>query len=125
MRADPGSVPLADAIRAYWERGMTSFSIPAHHGGRGPTPAAAEWAGVETFRADLPMSHGLDTRSREWKVQATAQELAADAFGADEVLFSTNGSSMSVHTAVMSVVGPGTRWSWRATGTSPPSRGWS
>src|SRR3954471_23924260 len=81
VRRDPETVPLADALRAYWDRDMTSFAIPAHHGGRGPAPAAAAWMGLEAFRHDLPLSHGLDTRSREWKVQATAQELAADAFG--------------------------------------------
>jgi arginine decarboxylase len=107
VRRDPETVPLADAMRAYWERDMTSFSIPAHHGGRGPLPEAAAWMGLEAFRHDLPLSHGLDTRSREWKVQATAQELAAEVFGAEQTYFSTNGSSMSVHTAIMSVVGPG------------------
>jgi arginine/lysine/ornithine decarboxylase len=40
-------------------------------------------------------------------VQATAQELFANAVGAKQTLFSTNGSSLSVHVAIMSVVGPG------------------
>jgi arginine decarboxylase len=40
-------------------------------------------------------------------VQSTAQELFAEAVGAKQVLFSTNGSSMSVHVAVMAVAGPG------------------
>jgi arginine/lysine/ornithine decarboxylase len=56
---------------------------------------------------DLPMSHGLDTRDRAWKVQSTAQELFAEAVGAKQTLFSTNGSSLSMHVALMSVVGPG------------------
>jgi arginine/lysine/ornithine decarboxylase len=40
-------------------------------------------------------------------VQEAAQELVADAVGAKQTLFSTNGSSMSVHVAVMAVAGPG------------------
>jgi arginine/lysine/ornithine decarboxylase len=101
------AVPIADAMRAYWERGMLTFSIPAHNGGRGPAAEFTSWAGVEAARFDLPMSHGVDTRDRAWQVQSTAQELFAEAVGAKQVLFSTNGSSMSVHVALMTVAGPG------------------
>ena len=107
VSAAADTTPLADAMRAYWDRGTVSFSIPAHHGGRGIPPEAAEWLGSSAYRSDLPLSHGLDTRSREWKVQSTAQELAADALGADQTFFSTNGSSMSVHTAILAAARPG------------------
>src|SRR3954469_7157137 len=53
------------------------------------------------------MSHGMDTRDRAWGVVSTAQALFADAVGSKQALFSTNGSSMSVHVAMMTVVGPG------------------
>jgi hypothetical protein len=35
---DQDSVPIADAMRDFWDRGMLTFSIPAHNGGRGPAP---------------------------------------------------------------------------------------
>src|SRR3954468_20128159 len=99
------SVPIADAMRAYHERGMLSFGIPAHSGGRGarPGPSAGvggrrpglrrrghrgpraeftEWLGDDAARFDLPLSHGVDTRDHVWAVQQTAQELFADAVGA-------------------------------------------
>ena len=104
---DQATSPLEDAIRAYQHRESLSFSIPAHAGGRRVVPEAARWAGVEAYRTDLPMSHGLDTRDRAWAVQETAQELFAEAVGADQTFFSTNGSSMSAHVAVMAVAGPG------------------
>jgi arginine/lysine/ornithine decarboxylase len=104
---DQSTVPLADAMRAFWDNDTLTFSIPAHNGGRGPAPEFTQWAGFQAARADLPTSHGIDTRDRAWKVQSTAQELFADAVGAKQVLFSTNGSSMSVHTAIMAVAGPG------------------
>jgi arginine decarboxylase len=104
---DQATVPIADAIRDYWDRGMLTFGIPAHNGGRGPAPEFTKWTGMETARADVSMSHGLDTRDRAWEVQATAQELFAEATGAKETLFSTNGSSLSVHVAIMGVAGPG------------------
>src|SRR5438067_11938203 len=86
---------------------MLSFSIPPHSGGRGPEPEFAKWAGLQTARADLPMSHGLDTRDRAWKVQATAQQLFAEAIGAKQTLFSTNGWSLSARVAILTVAGPG------------------
>jgi arginine decarboxylase len=104
---DQSTVPIADGMRAYWDRDMLSFAIPAHSGGRGPAPEFTRWAGMDAARFDLPLSHGVDTRDRAWGVQSTAQELFADAVGAKQTLFSTNGSSMSVHVALMTVVGPG------------------
>src|SRR5947209_16397699 len=98
-RESQDAAPIADAIRDYLERDMLSFSIPAHAGGRGPLPEFTAWAGVDAARADLPMSHGVDTRDRAWQVQRKAQDLFAEAIGAKETLFSTNGSSMSVHVA--------------------------
>jgi arginine decarboxylase len=98
---DQRAAPIADAIRAYHERDMVSFAIPAHGGGIGPAPEVAKWAGLEAVRSDLPMSHGVDTRDRAWGVQSTAQKLFAEAVGAKQTLFSTNGSSMSVHVAMI------------------------
>src|SRR3954464_14541320 len=106
-RHDQDATPIADAMRAFWERDMLSFSIPAHGGGRGPAPEFTRWAGRDAARFDLPMSHGVDTRDRAWGVQSAAQELFAEAVGAKQTLFSTNGSSLSVHVAIMTVAGPG------------------
>jgi arginine/lysine/ornithine decarboxylase len=62
---------------------------------------------MDAARFDLPLSHGVDTRDRAWGVQSAAQDLFAEAVGAKQTLFSTNGSSLSVHVAIMTVAGPG------------------
>src|SRR5947209_20285213 len=103
VEKDQSRSPFADALARYWDEDMLTFSIPAHNGGRGPAPEFTKWAGMDVARADLPTSHGLDTRDRAFQVQAAAQELFADAVGAKQVLFSTNGSSLNVHVAIMSV----------------------
>src|SRR4051812_25322287 len=107
VEKDQSGTPIADAIGAFWERDTLTFAIPAHNGGRGPLPEVAKWAGLDAIRSDVSMSHGVDTRDRAWQVLSTAQELFAEAVGAKQVLFSTNGSSMNVHVAVMAVAGPG------------------
>jgi arginine decarboxylase len=106
-RHDQDAVPVADAMRAYHERDMLSFAIPAHAGARGVAPEFTQWAGADAARFDLPMSHGVDTRDRAWGVLSTAQELFAEAAGARQTLFSTNGSSLSVRVAMLTVAGPG------------------
>jgi arginine/lysine/ornithine decarboxylase len=106
-RMSQDTVPIADALEHFWDRDTLSFGVPAHQGGRGPAPEAARWAGMDAVRADAPMAHGVDRLDRSWQVQSTAQELFAEATGADQTLFSTNGSSMSVRVAMMAVAGPG------------------
>src|SRR3954451_4390170 len=107
VRKDQDAVPIADAMRDFWDRGMLTFSIPAHNGGRGVAPEFTRWAGRDAARYDLPMSHGVDTRDRAWGVLSTAQELFAEAAGARQTMFSTNGSSLSVRVAMLTVAGPG------------------
>src|SRR4051794_5118919 len=86
---------------------MLTFGIPAHNGGRGPPPDIASLIGHEAVPHHPPMSHRGDTRDRAWQVQSTAQEPFAEAVGAKQTLFSTDGSSLSLHVAVMTVCGPG------------------
>src|SRR3954454_2446064 len=107
VRKDQDTVPIADAMRDFWDRGMLTFSIPAHNGGRGPAPEFTKWAGMDAARFDVPLSHGVDTRDRAWGVQSTDQELFAEAVGAKQTLFSSNGSTLSIHVAIMTVAGPG------------------
>src|SRR4051795_10089316 len=107
VRKDQDAVPIAEAMQAYWDREMLTFAIPAHNGGRGPAPEFTRWAGMDAARFDLALSHGVDTRDRAWGVQSAAQELFAEAVGAKQTLFSTNGSSLSVRVAIMAVARPG------------------
>jgi arginine/lysine/ornithine decarboxylase len=108
VRDDPASAPIGDAVEAFHARGDLSFAIPAHRAGRSAVlPDAARWAGAGAFRGDPGMNHGVDTRDRAWEVQATAMRRFADAVGAEETLFSTNGSSLNVHVALLAALRPG------------------
>src|SRR3954470_13875382 len=98
VEKDPATVPVGDAIEDFHQRDALSFGIPAHRGGTGEVqPDAARWTGMQAFRADPGMNNGVDNRHQSWQVQATAMELFAEAVGADQTLFSTNGSSLNVH----------------------------
>src|SRR3954471_19795332 len=103
---DQSTSPIVDAIRSAQERQVLPFAIPAHAGGR-VEPEIAGLIGHQAVRADLGMSHGVDRRDRSWQVQKTAQELFAEAVGAEQVFFSTNGSSLSVHVALLATAADG------------------
>src|SRR3954467_5606518 len=104
---DQHHAPLLEALRAYHECEPASFSIPAHKGGAALDPLTREILGEQPYRADAPAHKGLDDRVSSFKVQSFAQDLAADAFGADEALFSTNGATLSGQIAVLAATHPG------------------
>jgi arginine/lysine/ornithine decarboxylase len=107
-RAEADASPIGEAIEAFHARGDLGFGIPAHRAGTGDVaPDAARWAGEQAFRSDPGMNSGVDTRHQSWQVEPTAMQLFADAVGADQTLFSTNGSTENVHVAIMAAVRPG------------------
>src|SRR3954464_10165585 len=104
---DQSQAPLLEALRAFHESDAASFSIPAHKAGRAFDELTREVLGDGPYLADAPAHKGLDDRVSSYKVQSYAQELAAAAFGADQALFSTNGSTLSVQIAVLATTHPG------------------
>ncbi len=61
--------------------------------------------GIEPFRDDVSASSGLDDRSSSSGYVKHAEQLMADAAGADNAFFSTCGSSLSVKAAMLAVAG--------------------
>src|SRR5215217_9345884 len=104
---DQRRAPLLEALEAYHEVEPVSFSIPAHKAGRSLDEMTRAVLGNGPYRADAPAHKGLDDRVSSYKVQSFAQDLAADAFGAEQALFSTNGSTLSVQIAVLAATHPG------------------
>lgn len=97
--------PLLDGVAEYHRQGRYGFSPPAHRQGRGVDPRVLEILGTEPFRDDLLASGGLDDRKSSNSYLARAEELMADAVGADHAFFSTCGSSLSVKAAMLAVAG--------------------
>src|SRR5215218_8057016 len=104
---DQERAPMLEALEAYHAIETVSFSIPAHKGGGAIDGATRSIVGIEPYRADAPAHKGLDDRVSSYQVLSYAQDLAADAFGADQALFSTNGSTLSVQIAVLACTHPG------------------
>ncbi|MDR7275725.1 aminotransferase class I/II-fold pyridoxal phosphate-dependent enzyme [Catenuloplanes atrovinosus] len=104
---DHSRVPVLEALQEFRRRGDTVFGPPAHKQGRGADPRVIDIVGAGVFASDVLSLNGLDDRRQSQGVIERAQELMADAVGADHAFFSTCGSSLSVKTAMISVAGPG------------------
>lgn len=103
---DHSRTPVLDALAAYHDEGQTPFTPPGHKQGRGADPRVRAVLGDAVFRSDVLAVHGLDDRTTSAGVLAEAEELMADAVGAEDTFFSTCGSSLSVKAAMLSVVRP-------------------
>ncbi len=101
---DHRRTPLLDAVSAYRAEDTLSFTIPGHKGGRGIPAETAAVLGMAGFVNDFPLAGGandLETTLRQ------AEDLAADAFGAERSFFLVGGSSLSNQVILQSVAGPG------------------
>jgi arginine decarboxylase len=104
---DQSRAPVLEALAEFRRRGDVVYGPPGHKQGRGTDPRVRELLGDDLFRADVLDLNGLDDRRQSQGVLEQAQELMADAVGAEQAFFSTCGSSLSVKTGMLAAAGPG------------------
>ncbi|HEX3540327.1 MAG TPA: hypothetical protein VHT75_07760 [Acidimicrobiales bacterium] len=102
---DHREAPLLDALAAYHQQDRYGFTPPGHRQGRGADRRTRAVLGEDTFRSDVLVSAGLDDRSSSHGYLKCAEQLMADAVGADHAFFSTCGSSLSVKAAMLAIAG--------------------
>src|SRR5471030_2338536 len=85
--------PYLDAVRAYAERSPARLHIPGHKGGPGADPALRETIGAAAIAHDIPaLTWGIDIGPTPTPFEQ-AQQLAAQAWGAQRTWFLVNGAS--------------------------------
>jgi arginine decarboxylase len=102
---DHNRAPLLDALGEYHRLDRYGFTPPGHRQGRGIDRRVLDVMGLEPFRDDLLASSGLDDRSSSNGYLQQAEQLMADAVGAEHAFFSTCGSSLSVKAAMLATAG--------------------
>lgn len=102
---DQSDAPLLDALVDYREKNRYGFTPPGHRQGRGTDERVLAVLGREPFADDVLASGGLDDRRTSHQYLKHAEDLMAEAVGADIAWFSTCGSSLSVKAAMMAVAG--------------------
>jgi arginine decarboxylase len=104
---DQSPTPILTALQMWADRGDAAFHTPGHKKGQGSSLAFRTLIGKQALRADLPELPELDNLFAPQGVIQQAQELAADAFGADRTWFLANGSTAGVVAAVLATCNPG------------------
>jgi lysine decarboxylase len=99
---DHSESPLLDALLDHRRQNRYGFTPPGHRQGRGADPRVLEVLG-DALRNDVIATAGLDDRKSSNGYLEHAQELMADAVGADQAFFSTCGSSLSVKASMLAV----------------------
>lgn len=102
---DQHAAPVLDALVAYRKADRYGFTPPGHRQGRGADDRVLSVLGHEPFRDDLLATNGLDDRRSRGRYLQQAEDLMAEAVGAEIAWFSTCGSSLSVKAAMMAVAG--------------------
>lgn len=94
--------PLLDAMNEYQTNRVVKFDVPGHKGGRG-NKRLSDFLGESCLKNDVNSMKPLDNLCHPVSVIKEAQELAADAFGAENAFFIVNGATGAVQAMVMSV----------------------
>lgn len=93
--------PLHEALEHHRLERMVHFDVPGHKGGRG-NKELKYFLGEETLKLDVNSMKSLDNLCHPVSVIKQAQELAAEAFGANEAFFIVNGTTAAVQAMIMS-----------------------
>ncbi|MGB3299344.1 MAG: aminotransferase class I/II-fold pyridoxal phosphate-dependent enzyme [Phormidesmis sp.] len=103
---DQLQTPLVSALQICANRANAAFHTPGHKRGQGISDQHCALFGTKVFRADLPELPELDNLFAPEGVILAAQQLAAEAFGAEQTWFLANGSTCGIEAAILATCGP-------------------
>lgn len=106
-RLNQDETPLFDALMEYVNRETVPFHVPGHKKGAGMDEVFKNFIGANPFKIDVTLFKLVDSLHHPTGPIKKAQELAADAYGANASFFSIHGTSGAIQAMIMSVVNSG------------------
>lgn len=106
VKLDQKRTPLFDAVKKYVEDRVIQFHVPGHKQGRG-IKELADYIGERALQMDANGMEDLDYANSPTGVIREAEELMAQAFGAQRAHFLVNGTTAGVQAMIMSACDPG------------------
>jgi arginine decarboxylase len=103
FRMDHNRTPLFTALVKHAQRQPIQFHIPGHKKGVGMDQEFRTFIGDNALSIDLINIAPLDDLHQPSGIIREAQDLAADAFGAEHTFFSVQGTSGAIMTMILSV----------------------
>ena len=98
--------PLFSGLLAHAKKKPIQFHIPGHKKGAGMDTEFRQFIGDNALSIDLINIGPLDDLHQPKGMIKQAQDLAAEAFGADRTFFSVQGTSGAIIAMIMAVCGP-------------------
>ncbi len=106
-KLDQSKTPMFDALMEYHNNDTIPFHVPGHKRGQGMVNKFKDFVGTNILSIDVTVFKQVDSLHKPTGAIKEAQELAADAYGADYTFFSIHGTSGAIQAMIMSVVGQG------------------
>lgn len=106
-KLDQTQTPLFDALMEYVNRNTIPFHVPGHKKGDGMDDKFRSFVGTNMLSIDVTVFKLVDSLHHPTGAIKKAQELAADAYGADKAFFSIHGTSGAIQAMILSVVSQG------------------
>lgn len=96
------SAPIYEALENFRKKRVVPFDVPGHKRGRG-NPELVELLGEKCVGLDVNSMKPLDNLCHPVSVIREAEELAADAFGAEHAFLMIGGTTSAVQSMILSV----------------------
>ena len=93
--------PIMEALENFKKMRVVPFDVPGHKRGRG-NPELTAFLGEQCMAVDVNSMKPLDNLCHPVSVIREAEELAADAFGAENAFLMTNGTTSAVQAMILS-----------------------
>ncbi|MGB7606202.1 MAG: aminotransferase class I/II-fold pyridoxal phosphate-dependent enzyme [Lutisporaceae bacterium] len=100
-------LPILKALRDYSEEQLEYFHVPGHKGGNAFKKAGLQDFDIELLNLDVTEVPGIDNLHCPESAIMIAQELAAEAFGAEHTFFLVNGTTAGIYSMIMAATNPG------------------
>lgn len=101
------NTPIVNALRDYISHNIIRFHMPGHKGSEKAKNQFTDLIGSNIFKVDVTNVPGMDDLHQPVGIIREAEDLAANAFGADRTYFLINGSSCGLQALVMTTCNPG------------------
>ena len=100
---DQTKAPIYEALKKFSKMRVVPFDVPGHKRGKG-NPELTELLGEKCMALDVNSMKPLDNLIHPISVIKEAEELAAEAFGADNAFFMVGGTTSSVQAMIMTAI---------------------
>ena len=97
---DQTEAPIYEALERFRKARVVPFDVPGHKRGRG-NPELAGFLGERCIGVDVNSMKPLDNLCHPVSVIKEAEELAAEAFGANRAFFIVNGTTSAVQAMIL------------------------